>query len=111
MTLPGQLRWCPYLSRKDLALSAPAFVLAFSRLQILRPQPARPLPLLLSGDIPPELFLCSLPTSVMRWLRALNGFRVGEKEGMLNLWELISAVGLVSCNIYETLPQDNSGAK
>ena len=58
-----------------------------------------------------ELFLCSLPTSAMRWLRTLNGFRVGEREETLNLWELISAAGLVSCNIYEILPQDNSGAK
>jgi hypothetical protein len=47
----------------------------------------------------------------MRWLRTLNGFRVGEREETLNLWELISAAGLVSCNIYEILPQDNSGAK
>lgn len=63
---------------------------------------AKPAPPLTPVHLHPhlELFLCSLPTSAMRWLRTLNGFRVGEREGMLNLWELISVVGLVSCNIY-----------
>lgn len=30
---------------------------------------------------------------------------------MLSPWELISAVGVVFCNVYVMLPQDNSVAK